>query len=115
MKLCPKNRPFFLNRSKCLKCWRPEASSADFLQANSPEVAPSRYHSFWSALAAVVMLFWISGRAEAQTNASFAVPVDRCINWAAMPVGFPGGIPNRTVIYKDVVKDGGVDNTGATD
>src|SRR5215475_12802267 len=42
------------------------------------------------------------------------VPDDRLATWAGN-VGVPGGIPVRTTIYKDIVRDMGADPTGNTD
>lgn len=44
------------------------------------------------------------------------IPADRQTAWTAgTVVGVPGGIPSRTVIYKNAVTDLGVDNTGGKD
>lgn len=42
------------------------------------------------------------------------VPTDRRTTWQGN-VGVPGGIPNRTVIYRNLVTDSGADNTGVAD
>src|SRR5438270_12133592 len=44
------------------------------------------------------------------------IPADQKTDWIpGSTVGVPGGIPNRTIIYKDIVTDLKANNTGATD
>src|SRR5204863_3242694 len=42
------------------------------------------------------------------------IPDNRLAPWQGN-VGVPGGIPNRTIVYKNIVSDLGADPTGATD
>ncbi len=57
----------------------------------------------------VVLAAFFSGSALAQV-----VPADRLTSWQGN-VGVPGGIPDRTTIYKNLVTDSGADNTGVAD
>jgi Pectate lyase superfamily protein len=50
----------------------------------------------------------------AATSNATVIPVDRTAPWVGN-VGVPGGIPNRTIIYKNIVTDLGADPTGVED
>jgi hypothetical protein len=62
-----------------------------------------------AASAVLLSLVLSAGRAVAEI-----IPSDRTAPWQGN-VGVPGGIPNRTIIYKNVVTDLGADPTGAVD
>lgn len=71
---------------------------------------PTKFSFVAAASFAAALLFLC----QVQVASAEIIPDDRVAPWQGN-VGVPGGIPNRTIIYKNIVSDLGADPTGVHD